>query len=989
MASFALVNEHLLEKAKELWLKDVSVYGYSSQRIKNGGGDNVGISTWYILSLLATNTRREDMDWLWSNDCDLGGRLAYIFLTRKRQTSTQPPATKPARTQSHKPSPKLTQQAYTKVDSWRNVSTNILSTLPSHILDAWCSGVVARLNVVFAHGEANDEAIEKGVWCEDLLDFIKVLSVSMRNSCSVLSEITLFQPAHWPAHSHKPITQFTLDCLNHLLSTTDNTAANAYGHTATYICVHDVKVYIAITQALLTHVIIQVRNLTETHILPVQDLIHSCHHALSLQQKLASTVSSLTEEHRLKAVRTILARINSAYSDGKSDGYGDVSTYIKLLQTYLGTNANTYSPTSKDRIRLNTPLPSPGSVRNKKACYISQQVSTNPASTQFTPVPCTILSVHFDNGIHKPYYTISLDGEGREIQTEWHRLLVYEDGDDKTGYAAGDTDRVVGVSDALEIVSNASTAASSDTSIPALLYTKVLETLSSLCTLSHTLSSSKAASAARNMVWAKFITMADMLCVLLPALAASASSSSISDTLNSVIAPIVRGLATSLSIQLSQYPRLVHILSRLMVCICRTSGMLGNGWWVMGVVYSVWNDMLVNDMNTSKTATSRTSILEGYISIFTSLMSVIRWPSMGYICSVGMLPTALANNTSASSSYTRGLVRLICEYVQGPRDGDGEVKRDENGILGWQMSSLELIVSRFVHLTSVDSLDSHTVTHSAELLDTLVCLDGVFLHMTRSQQSQLLLTCPILLEHIDHFYALALSLDNQTTIQANADQSTPALLLLSLLYPSNLISSVRGASFKILDIFHTTSKQHPPTDATSLVNVGKSEGKSDGEDDEDEDEYKDDERNERILNEHIFHSIIGTSVNTELDSRFVLSKVQARAQQASLYATTHTSANLESDEEDGDGDVDVDGDSSVYTAQTSLTSATSATHSHHSRKQLRAQRREFIQAWSSVDPLGSVIAWLLALQSIDSACNDSQYSAANARIRCSNHLKNS
>ena len=129
--------------------------------------------------------------------------------------------------------------------------------------------------------------------------------------------------------------------------------------------------------------------------------------------------------------------------------------------------------------RLNTPLPSPGSVRNKKACYISQQVSTNPASTQFTPVPCTILSVHFDNGIHKPYYTISLDGEGREIQTEWHRLLVCEDGDDKTGYAAGEIDRVVGVSDALEFISNASTAASNDTSIPALLYNKVLETLSS------------------------------------------------------------------------------------------------------------------------------------------------------------------------------------------------------------------------------------------------------------------------------------------------------------------------------------------------------------------------------------------------------------------------------------------------------------------------------------------------------------------------------
>jgi hypothetical protein len=101
---------------------------------------------------------------------------------------------------------------------------------------------------------------------------------------------------------------------------------------------------------------------------------------------------------------------------------------------YLLTFSNFY--------RLSTPFPAILQCKGMTGYYIKSELKADKAPTkvsshedqviviqysEYVLVPCTFQACHVDDGIDKPYYTISLQqgniasGKVKEIQTEWSR----------------------------------------------------------------------------------------------------------------------------------------------------------------------------------------------------------------------------------------------------------------------------------------------------------------------------------------------------------------------------------------------------------------------------------------------------------------------------------------------------------------------------------------------------------------------------------------
>lgn len=385
LQSLQNINEEVLQRAKELWMDKASKP-----------------AVWYLLSALTMACRCgavDSMKWIFAEGFGFQSKLLTLFLGRDRGNEHV-----------------ISEAGDCVVDSWYSFEGNALSIIPTEERVAFGVSISNLLNEQFS--PTAEHRFPPSKWSEHASQYLQLLKRGcFSDECS--SVLSLFSSHYWKTLLGSASTDtlvFAVQCLHFILTSN-------HKHDQDLIA-QDTELFLVLEQ-LLT-MLIEAEGSTTEIVLIAQDIKLHLQQAVLLLElpKQVSFITALVnnlENFNLDGglqFETLQAMLTDSLKHlvpGQQKGSHTIRFAIFMLLMICD-----------DRVdRFTSPLPHPSNAKGLSLQYIAQQTISSDSSSMihFTLKRAKLVSTHLENGLHRPYYTISIQDGGyvKEVQTEWHR----------------------------------------------------------------------------------------------------------------------------------------------------------------------------------------------------------------------------------------------------------------------------------------------------------------------------------------------------------------------------------------------------------------------------------------------------------------------------------------------------------------------------------------------------------------------------------------
>eukprot|EP00981_Chlorochromonas_danica_P007037 scaffold1534_cov158-Ochromonas_danica.AAC.9 len=928
-SSLEELSQELLLKVKELWLHD----------------NTITMAVWYQLSMIMLVMRDKDIQrnsmtremivsLLEDGGICLVDRLLSLFLIQTSHDDSEPKGLEEGK--------ETLNNQVDAVHSWSSIEDYLLPFLPIEINRSFEQAILDHLNRPFVSSTIGKEGVIKpNNWGRQALHYLQMTQKGIFVSKDSVDQqeficLVLLTPEFWERsmseRQFNSLSQGVL-CFHALLTSSWKISR----HIKVHILSHKHDLWLGLLKA------VHFLKNREIDDLQYEEQI-VVKYAKEIENQLLQEFSALVPRSRMGAVKFLIEHALVPQNDNL--------VCLAVLSSVLATLASARDEPAST-IQLSSPLPHPAQAKGMSISYLSQQTVEIDGSLlqHYSLKPASIVSTHLENGLYRPYYTVKLLEDDKEVQTEWYRLFL------------SIPSSLQSVVDTMEVITESSRKPAlisnlGEESMRTLLLQYAGSIVNELQDLCVALSSSKAIAFVRTISWKEYNSKVDLFSSLFPVL---------------MELLLIDQQGTD-NVEMVEWEAFVFILRGVV-------SIRGGGLWLNQIVASLWQLLLVDDQ--SRTAKHGRDVVTGLCLSVDAILQVYDWDSIVEIAARYLFPLMLTTfqkeGKLIDSSFITASVSVLAQWWIRYRQSASSSARktpiyDESDSskrppLEWEGLAVEYLLRLFHQLTTTtpvaSELSCQDIKNERVMVNVIAALHSCFLDRSRAEASSL----------FNRALAAGAVPLNHLYEQVFASYDFSLRYLLSV-YGAN-VHSIRLAAAKLLDIHHSQ-----PT----LPVVVNDENESDSkvletcEKDIEADEEADIEEDRRL-----FEGIVGLELNRELHHRY--DAFHVLQQQSSAQLDYNSDDSLEDKNNTSDDEVEervpsVSG-SGKFTNPIPL---------QQPEKLNRVQQNEFWRRWSRQDAIGSIFVWLLLLQTIDAAREgngqDSNQSSQ-IRIRCANFLKHS
>lgn len=484
----------------------------------------------------------------------------------------------------------------------------------------------------------------------------------------------------------------------------------------------------------------------------------------------------------------------------------------------------------------------------------------------------------------------------------------------------------------------------------------------------------------KGLQWSLQHMRLDLMLVLFPSILST------SDILMDDIAAI-RGLIVLLtSDRFICNPSVLQLTKKIVKLVLSTPLGVGQGLWLSYVIKNIYLSPVL--LQTSKDLASKAidipCVMQHTMDMIVTILESTDCPSLLMLSETKLLPSLMQRFEESSESVAQVQVLLAkamkliwMKQSQQRSQSNNELFDHTNPVKAWELTAFQYLVEFL--LQGASQADSYTAMYlQLEDLEShwnaLQSLHYAMLGRTRESSSHIMRS----IQFARHLPAISSVIFPTTEgIYSQSALTETYRTTFCKLYDMWLVS---GEMWDNVQLEEEESEQKKETASNNaslpdhLIPHSYEEFEQDDPDNEARDQEKD---------AHMFHLVLGDFLSDQISQRFLLDRIYQRLE-VDLQTRLSTASVTEDNSTEGSVmENDNEEEESFHEDVQDLLQSAGSVTSTNSKTQFN--KKILFKSMVKMDGLGSVLTWLLAMQSIDAM----SIKHWNARARCGNYLKTS